>query len=58
MDNFDLKRFLVENKITKNSKLHEAPHLDFDPIENPSKIKEPSNCICKNRMEIYWHNLF
>jgi hypothetical protein len=45
MDNFDLKRFLVENKITKNSKLHEAPHLDFDPIENPSKIKEPSNTI-------------
>ena len=45
MDNFDLKRFLVENKITKNSKLHETPHLDFDPIENPSKIKEPSNTI-------------
>ena len=45
MDNFDLKRFLVENKITKNSKLHEAPHLDFDPIENPSKIKEPSSTI-------------
>ena len=45
MDNFDLKRFLVENKITKNSKLHEAPHLDFDPIENPSKIKEPFNTI-------------
>ena len=24
MDNFDLKKFLTENKITKNSKLFEA----------------------------------
>jgi hypothetical protein len=45
MDNFDLKRFLVENKITQNSKLHEAPHLDFDAIEKPSEFKEPSNTV-------------
>ena len=47
MDNFDLRRFLTENKITKNSKLHEAPHLDFDPIGNPSEFKGLSNTDTK-----------
>jgi hypothetical protein len=48
MDNFDLKKFLVENKLTENSKLNEAPHLDFDAIEKPSEFKGPSNTDTKS----------
>jgi hypothetical protein len=47
MDNFDLKQFLVKNKLTENSKLNEAPHLDFDAIEKPSEFKGPSNTDTK-----------
>jgi hypothetical protein len=38
MDNFDLKKYLVENKITTNSQLEEASALSIEPYtaENPS----------------------
>ena len=36
MDNFDLKRFLVENKMTRNSRLlNEQPELDGIPADDP-----------------------
>jgi hypothetical protein len=36
MDNFDLKRFLVENKMTRNSKLlNEQPEADGIPSDDP-----------------------
>jgi hypothetical protein len=42
MDNFDLKRFLVENKMTRNSRLlNEQPETDGIPTEDPlSQIPE------------------
>jgi hypothetical protein len=38
MDNFDLKKYLVENKVTTNSQLEEASALSIEPYttENPS----------------------
>ncbi len=33
MNNFDLKRFLVENKITQNSKLFEADDFEFTNLD-------------------------
>ena len=33
MDNFDLKRFLVENKVTQNSKLFEADDFEFTDLD-------------------------
>jgi hypothetical protein len=33
MDNFNLKKFLVENKITQNSKLFEADDFEFTDLD-------------------------
>ena len=41
MDNFDLKKFLVENKLTENSRLNEDydTSYDFENIKNTDIVK-------------------
>lgn len=59
MDNFDLKKYLVENKITKQSRLDEnlSKFLnvlkDFKTEINDKVLKVQKNDDPKNHLEIY-----
>ena len=50
-NNFNLKKFLIENKLTLNSKLLSKEEVDSHIELSASEINFISNCI-----ELYWEN--
>jgi len=49
MDNFDLKKYLVENKVTTNSQMNENSMADII-----STLVEKENIIVDNPLQILW----
>ena len=54
MDSFDLKQFLVENKLTKNSKLNEARIVPSST--GMSRFRGPSEFTSEDNINFKWKN--